>query len=903
MVPFLSQVVRHYFAAGDIGKLCFVLPNRRSLAFFKKYLSEEVASSGRPVIAPKMFTMNDFFYRLSGKNRTGNVMQLLRLYECYAKVNPKAEPLDDFIFWGNVLLSDFSDVDKYLVDPAGIFTNVADFRNMQDRFEYLTDSQRTAMEQFMNHFRSPGDYKDKFLGIWSLLLPLYRSFNESLRSSGDSYEGMVYRELAGRLGNEAVVDVLDEELRDTSGFVFVGLNALNECEKVLMRKMRDAGIAEFCWDYSSSMIRDTHNKSSFFLARNVEEFPQAFRLDEDGLPTPEINIISVPSSTGQAKQIPRILEKFPSTGINTAIVLPDENLLIPVLNSIPVEAGKINVTMGYPMSGSEFWSLMNDISALQLNIREKEGDILFYHRNVWALLSNSILKSILTDGGLETVKTARDAGRYYVKASDLRGDDVLDCIFRPAGEDISAYLLEVISLVAGLLKEDPEMSMELDFAYEYYSAVCTLRNCGKLDIRPATYFRLLERLVKGSAVPFVGEPLEGLQIMGPLETRALDFENLIVLSCNEGIFPRRSVSSSFIPAELRKGFSLPTYEYQDAVWAYYFYRMIQRASRVWLLYDSRTEISRSGEPSRYISQMEMHFGIKLNKYLMKAPLVRGDEPGMIAKTPQMIEALREKCLSASALQSYMACPAKFYYHSVCGLKGEDEVKEEIDASLLGTVFHAVMEELYTVPGGIVTKAYIQDCLEDESLVREKVRARVMDSLNTFEIAGKNVITVDVICRYVRKVLERDLEQMAVNRVHEFKVFGLELKRFAEIDGFRFIGYIDRLDSFLPGQMRVVDYKTGSVDEKKVGLQLYLYDLLVGPEARRSGCSVVNSIYQVSKLFVEPVLSKPLDPEGQKEFGDIVANILSEIADVSFPFARTVDVKECERCDFKQICGR
>lgn len=901
MTPFLQQVVQHYFAAGDVGGMCFILPNRRALAFFRKYLGEEVGRSGRPMAAPLMFTMNDFFYRVAGKEKTGGVPLLITLYDCYRKLNPGAEGLDDFIFWGDVLLSDFNDVDKYLVDPEKIFANVADFRNIQDSWEYLNDSQREALEHFAGHFRTSGDYKEKFLGIWSLLLPLYRAFNCALESRGESYEGMVYRGLAERLSGEAVVDVLPENLRSAGKFVFVGLNALNECEKRLLSKMRDAGVAEFCWDYSSDMIRDPRNKSSFFMAANVSDYPQAFRLDPDGLPETEINVVSVPSSIGQAKQLPSIFGRLPEVGISTAVVLPDESLLLSVLNSIPEDIGKLNVTMGYPMSGSELWSLMNDIAALQLNSRESGGRLQFYHRNVWAVFSNSLFKTVLSDTGREQVEKVKKSARYYVNCEDLSSDPVLECIFRPCGDDIPGYLTNILRVVAPLVRKNGEMSLELDFARDYYMAIGSLCSCEGLDIQPATFFRLMNRIVAGKSVPFLGEPLEGLQIMGPLETRALDFDNLIVLNCNEGVFPRRSVSGSFIPPELRKGFGLPTYEYQDAVWAYYFYRMIQRSSRVWLLFDSRMEISRSGEPSRYISQLELHFGVKVNSYVIKAPVGGVVEADDIEKSPEMLDALKEKYLSASALQNYLACPAKFYYHTVCGLKPDGEVAESLDAGMFGSVFHKVVQGIYSVEDGIIRDSYLKSCIASGDRIKDMVREGIKEALRTDEVSGKNVIYEDMICRNVRKVLERDLELMSNYSVREFRILGLELKRFATIGGFRFIGYIDRLDSFVPGEMRIVDYKTGSVDDQKVGLQLYLYDMFVRKEALRSGCRLVNSIYQVSRLFVEPVSNTEVDPESP--FGSLIEDTLAEIANPDVPFRHTEDTKVCSKCDFKQICGR
>ena len=311
MTPFLQQVVRHYFSAGDISRRKFIFPNRRSQVFFTKYLGEEVKASGTPVVAPGMMTINDFFYTLSGFRATDRVTLLLELYDCYKELFPKAEPLDEFVFWGDVLLGDFDDVDKYLVDPGQLYTNVADLRAIQDSYSYLTETQRKAIESFVQHFRDSGrltvdpdsdnpNVKERFFQIWQILLPLYRNFRKSLMDKGMSYEGMAYRSLAERIRTEAAADLLQAAFGDVEEYVFVGLNALNECEKAVMRRMRDARLAGFCWDFSSDMVRDPLNNSSFFMSANVSEFPQSFRPDPEGLPVPgrELPVFDRPGQAG-----------------------------------------------------------------------------------------------------------------------------------------------------------------------------------------------------------------------------------------------------------------------------------------------------------------------------------------------------------------------------------------------------------------------------------------------------------------------------------------------------------------------------------------------------------------------------------------------------------------------------
>ncbi|MBP5626086.1 MAG: PD-(D/E)XK nuclease family protein [Bacteroidales bacterium] len=941
MTPFLDQVARHYYAGGGVEDLCFIVPNRRAALFFEKYLAACAARSRQVLRAPEVYTMDDFFYTLADAHKTDQVHLLLELYACYKPLyeaqGAKAEELDDFIFWGGVLLSDFGDVDKYLVDPEQLFQNIADYRALQDDFAYLEEGQVAAIRQFLSHFKTGGKYKEAFRRIWDILLPLYRAFNARLRELDMACPGQVYRALAERLKETPAADLLQERFGHVRKFVFVGLNALNECEKRLMRRLRDAQLAEFCWDYGKGWISDPRNKSSFFLRDNVLEFPQAFEPDPEPLPEPQIHVLSVPSAVGQAKQVPAILDRLGARGIETAVVLPDEGLLMSVLNSIPEHIRDINVTMGYPMSGSALNALMDDVAALQMHLREKDGQWYFYHKQVWSIFSNSLFKTLADDACKERMKQVREQARYYISQADLAGLPLFDKIFQPVAKApgersaqqvraLEDYQLALLGFLGSSLREVPGMALELDFIREYYLAVGRLLD-RELPVLPASYFRLLAKLLLGITDPFHGEPLRGLQIMGPLETRALDFDNLILLSCNEGIFPRRSVAASFVPAELRRGFNLPTYEYQDAVWAYYFYRMIRRARQVWLLFDSRTEGVKGGEESRYIKQLELHFHAPLTRYVMQAEISTPEDEGQIPKTEEHLRILREKNLSASALQNYLACPAKFYYHSVCGLREQEEVAEALETNDIGNVFHQTMQELYTTQDGKVTRAYLQDLLKGKR-VRETVRRHILEALHTFELSGRNILFEDLVCSYVRKTLERDLELLAAEGRDAFEILGLELDRHTVIGGFRFVGFIDRLDSVVPGEVRVVDYKTGKVTDDdfliteenadavveklfgpdnakrpKIALQLYLYDRFVAGDKSLKGRRIVNSIYQTSRLFVKPVENVSLNDRFLSLMAEQLDRLLAEIADLSVPFRRTEDGRTCQWCDFKNICGR
>lgn len=959
--------------------------------FFRKYLTETVARyASQPVIAPDMFTINDFFIRLHGGRTADRVTLLLELYDCYKALNPKAEPLDEFIFWGDIILGDFNDIDKYLADPSRLYANVADFKALQDTFEYLTDTQRAAIENFVRHFNDRSgkltvdlgsdnpNVKERFLQIWSILYPLYVRFGEALSAKCLSYEGMVYRGIADRLQEESVTDMLSGTFHKEMKYVFVGLNALNECEKALMRKMRDAGVAEFCWDYSGDMIRDPKNKSSFFMSENIKEFPQSFMPDPDGVNVPVFRVISVPSSVGQVKQIPSVVRMIADeqtagdisrVGVmdggesggphaDCAVVLPDETLLFPLLNTIPPEIASVNVTMGYPMSASAFHGLMSEISAMQLHLRKRADGWCFYYRQVWSLFSNSIFRRVAGEDGRAVMKAVKEGAKLYVPQADLKGNRLFELVFTPVVTDpkstdraqieaLARYQTDVISHIAPLLKDDPELAVELEFAKEYYRCVNRLGSIS-LEVLPLTYIKILDQLTGGISVPFKGEPLKGLQIMGPLETRALDFDNLVLLSANEGIFPRRSVSSSFIPPELRKGFGLPTYEYQDAVWAYYFYRMVTRASNVWILYDSRTEGMKTGEESRYIKQLEYHFRLPLQRFAADARAKSVSVENEIVKTAEDIAFVKAKDLSATAIQNYIACPAKFYYSTVKELVPEEEVSESMDAAMIGNVYHGLMQALYQgeeamkpdfVPddrrGGMkgalesISRSYIEGWLKRSPEIKAKVRSLMMQQLRDQEITGRNLVIEDVIVRYVLKTLQRDLELLEERGVDAFRIRGLELKLRARVGDFRFKGFIDRVDSFADGELRIVDYKTGKVlpsdleitDEKagdtveaffgggqyfkkpKIAFQLYIYDMLLRSSGLDKGCRIYDSVYSTAKLFSEPPQTVPMGETFYSLMTEGLQRLLEELSDLSVPFRRTEDEEVCAYCDFRIICGR
>ena len=660
-----------------------------------------------------------------------------------------------------------------------------------------------------------------------------------------------------------------------------------------------------------------------------------------------------------------------------------------VLNAIPTKIDSVNVTMGYSMSQSEFHSFLLRLMDLQLNVRwstpsaTAAQEARFYHKPVWEIFASPIFKLFCEkEPSLsKKVDAIKSNASYYIPQSELTGSAVLETIFRPVlGKtvaDASAkkgtsstpdpelirrfaeYLKEIILYVGPVMSEKKPLTFETSFAKAAHNAINQLVS-NPLPIKPATFARMVDRLVSGISIPFEGEPLKGLQVMGPLESRCLDFENLIILSCNEGVFPRKSVSSSFIPAELRVGFGLPSYDHQDEMWAYYFYRMIARAKEVWLLYDNRTEGLKKGEESRFIKQLRYHFGADITdwtEHIDAKPLTESDDQTQdnkaeadninedeVVKSAEDLAAIQELVLSASSLETYVACPMRFYFSNILGLEAPAEVSEYLDGSSIGTIFHSTMEALYTSsaamkPGGVIPKPtvphditidYLKDWLNRKDEIRQKVKSLICEELKVPEVTGRNLVMADVICQYVVNTLNADVAYLEEKQASCFRILSLEHYFCMDFLDVKVKGLIDRVDQVEGGPVRVVDYKTGSdnpdclglTEEKvdlpftdyrhKAAIQFFLYDEAALQASSQKGCEqfpssreqLVNTMYVPFRLSSK---SLPSDYEARLSFADAMKkklqDIIADLQDPAKPFVRTEDESTCQFCDFKSICGR
>lgn len=964
MKPFLYQVATLFYQqyGAEIHRLAFVFPNRRAGLFFQKYLSE---ISEKPLFSPSILTINDLFMQLSGKHPADKIQMLFRLYELYKQRSGSSESFDEFIYWGEMLLNDFDDIDKYMVDARMLFRNVSDLKSLDDDFNYLSPEQVQAIRSFWSSFYPKGDSPNQqhFLELWEILYDLYAGLRTSLAKDGCGYDGMIFREVVEQLEKEPMSDFPFDQV------VFVGLNALSVSEERLLLALQKKGVADFYWDYVGPWVTDPDNKASFFLERNLRLFPSRMQLPATEPVQAEIRVMGVPSAIGQAKQVYPILQALADeqqltdeSALRTAIVLPDEHLLVPVLNAIPEAIQHINVTMGYPLAGTPVAALMEYILTLQKNIRYIDRVPVFYFRDVLPILNHQYVMAAAPEEVSQLVKDMTAGNRIYVHAADLNRHELLSILFTPVQntEELSDYLIHVLEALNACLRnkrpnsDDEEMisnstqttaDIEQEFIFHYFATVNRMKEVmreAKIEMRLDTYFRLLKRMTDLITIPFEGEPLSGLQVMGVLETRALDFDRLIILSMNEGIFPLKKVANSFIPYNLRRGFGLPTYEHQDSVWAYHFYRLIRRAKQVTLLYDTRTTGLQTGEVSRFVHQLRYHYQYPLIDELVVYDVASSAVPPIsVQKTAEVEKLLSDflfggpRALSASAINTYLDCPLKFYFSVLEQIQEEDEITETVERDVFGSILHKVMEDLYApFKGKLVTADLLKLLRKDQPLLTGTI-ARAFAELFfkspvVRPLEGENFLTGEMIRKYAEKILEQDARFTPFHYIESEKkvraTITLSDKRVVQLKGF-----IDRVDS-LDRVLRIVDYKTGSgklefesveglfdkeaKDRPKAVMQVFLYAWMYQQLPEYTGMPIQPTIYYLRTLFkrsFDPVVEQKKGrgkadkvnsfQDFASDFEDKLRQCLDEIFNLDIPFTQTETGKACAYCSFRGLCGK
>ena len=959
MKPFLYQVASLFYEkwGAEVSRLAFVFPNRRTGLFFQKYLSE-VADI--PLFSPTILTINDLFIQLSGKQSADRISMLFTLYDIYIRQSGSTETFDEFLYWGEMLLNDFDDIDKYMANARMLFSNVTDLREIENDFDFLSDEQIAAIRSFWSSFYPRGDTpnQQQFLAVWQVLYDLYEEFRATLGAEGQGYEGMIFREVVESMERGESPDLPYEQI------VFVGLNALSVSEERFLAQLQKRKIADFYWDYVSDKVTDPDNKASYFVSRNRKSFPSSMKLPPEEKVKTEIEVIGIPSGIGQAKHVYTLLsdwckeaEMSSEEALRTAVILPDEHLLIPVLNAIPEQIRRINVTMGYPLAGTPVASLIEYILALQKNVRYIDRNPLFYFRDVLPVLNHRYILSTSPEIISSLVKEITENNKIYISHTELGKTPLLEILFTPVTgvEAFSDYLIKVLEelnkVMSALSDEEEEDApqrtndLEQEFIFHYFTTVNRMKEVMKdarIEMKIDTFFRLLKRVTDTITIPFHGEPLSGLQIMGVLETRALDFDRLIILSMNEGIFPQRKAANSFIPYNLRRGFGLPTYEHQDSVWAYHFYRLIERASHVSLLYDTRSNGLQTGEVSRFVHQLHYHYEVPMRDKLVVYNVSSSKTPPLAVPKREDImrrlDAYRKggsKAISASAINTYLDCPLKFYFSVVEGIREEEEVSETIESDVFGSILHKVMEELYKpFQGKMVTVDLLKAIRKDTALLTGAIaRAFASEFFKTEvvrSLTGQNYLIGEMIRKYVEKILERDGKLTPFVYIEsERKINGLiSLSDHSEI---RLKGFIDRVDE-VRDAIRIIDYKSGSgtttfssieslfnkeeKDRAKAVMQVFMYCWMYAHFTENKGKTIQPGIYYVRSLF-----SDPFDPSvyhrierGKSEkvedfsgyaqaFEEGLRGCLDEIFNPEIPFTQTPTGKACSYCPFKGICGK
>ena len=957
MQPFLQLVAHDLYTkiGNDLSRTVLVFPNKRANLFFNEYLAEE---SDQPIWSPAAMSISDLLQKLSVQKAGDPIRLVCELYKVFKEETESRETLDDFYFWGELLISDFDDVDKNMVDADKLFSNLQDLKNLMDDYEFLDEEQEEAIRQFFQNFsiERRTELKEKFISLWDKLGIIYHRYREKLAELGIAYEGMLYRN---------VIEQLDADRLKYDKYVFVGFNVLNKVEKEFFQKLQRAGKAMFYWDYDLFYTqRISKHEAGEFIKRNLIDFPN--ELPEsyfDIFRKPKkIRYISASTENAQARFLPEWVKvtQTHTTQIvsekENAIVLCNEALLLPVLHSIPQDVQNVNITMGFPLAQTPVYSFINAAMELQTNgYRPDTGR--FTYEAVSKILKHPYTRQ-LSDHATRLERELTKTNRFYPLPSELKKDDFLTILFTPQSNirELCDYLLRLIKSISILYRKEGEYDDIFNQLYREsifqshlkINRLYSLIESGELSVRTDTLKRLITKVLTASNIPFHGEPAIGLQIMGVLETRNLDFRNLIMLSLNEGQLPKAGGESSFIPYNLRKAFGMTTIEHKNAVYAYYFYRLIQRAENITLLYNTSSDGLNRGEESRFMLQLLVEGPHEITREYLEA----GQSPQntleiQIEKTPEILRRLyraydtaqpESVILSPSALNTYLDCRLRFYYRYVAGLKTPDEVSAEIDSALFGTIFHLSAQLAYTdltANGKMIQREDLERLLRDEIKLQGYVDQAFKQEL--FKVApeekpeynGVQLINSKVIVSYLKQLLRNDLQYTP------FEMVAMEKKVSEKITiqtalgplTLRLGGTIDRMDA-KEGTLRIVDYKTGGSPKIPANIeqlftpsetrpnyifQTFLYAAIMSRKQPLMVAPALLYIHRAASESYSPVIEmgeprKPKIPVNnfaffEDEFRERLQALLEEIFDEKELFTQTEDIKKCAYCDFKAICKR
>lgn len=948
---FLKYVAQDLIAkfGQDLSHVAVVFPNKRASLFMNEQLA---CLSDRPIWSPSYITISDLFRRHSPFTTGDSIKLICDLHKSFNECTGSDETLDKFYGWGQLLLSDFDDIDKNMVDADKVFANLRDIHEFDD-VSYLSEEQKKILQAFFKNFDEDHDteLKRRFLNLWSHFKDIYHDFNQRLSDQGIAYEGALYRQVAQ---NEDIEFEYDQ-------YVFVGFNVLQKVEQALFKRLKDKGKAMFYWDFDRYYLADGKQEAGHFIRQYLDIFPNELDNQSDVLykqftQPKDITYLSAPTENMQARYITTWLREKGriEAGKNTAIVMCDEQLLQTVIHCIPPEAGKINITTGYPLAQSPVASLINVLLMLQTSGHILNTDkyrlaaVKRVLRHPYAQYISENHQTLLTH--LDTEK------HYFPTRNELSMDDGLSLLFKDIDDDptnclLTKWILNVLKRIGqqGKNNEDAFFQESVFRMYTLINRLSDLIAAGDLTINLTTFERLMAQLIQATSIPFHGEPAEGIQVMGVLETRNLDFDHLLVLSCNDGNMPKGVSDTSFIPHALREAYGLTTVKHKVAIYAYHFHRLIQRASDVTLTYNNSTEISHTGEMSRFMLQMMVESGHPIQRYSMLCgQSMETHGPEVIEKNEQVIQALNQlNQLSPTAINRYLRCPLQFYYNILAGLK-EPEAEDAVDNRMFGNIFHRSAELIYThlkEKNQRIQASDIHDLRTKGKRIEQFVDQAFNEELFNVsnkgyrpEYNGLQLINRRVIIDYLNRLLQID-EKLA-----PFDIKSLEEKvsstiTFETAQGSHSLsigGYIDRLDEIVnpdgTHRIRVIDYKTGKsmtstpvdVDDiftdeklsekhKDYYLQTFLYASIVKHHPQLNPAQLPVS---PALLFIQQTAGEDYDPtlllekekvldigEYDAKFKENLQQLLSEIYNPSIPFAPTSELKRCTYCPYRQLCDR
>jgi hypothetical protein len=936
----------------DLSRITLVFPNKRASLFLNEHLAR---MANGPLWSPVYTTISQLFRDRSERVVADNIKLVCDLYRIYVQCTGTTETLDHFYGWGMLMLSDFDDIDKNLADATDVFRNLSNIHELDD-VSYLSEDQREVLKRFFSNFSD--DYntelKNRFLQLWQNFGNIYNSFNAHLQEEGLAYEGALYREVVNN----------DLATYDADTYIFVGFNMLQKVEQKLFTLLAKAGKAKFYWDFDRYYMEGANNEAGYYIRQYLEAFPnELFNRDDEIYNNfrteKELRFISASTETIQGRFVGHWLqnEDFVRAGRKTAVVLCDENLLQTVVHSLPSEVENVNITTGFPLAQSPVSSFVNALINLQTIGYTKSAER-YRLQYVRAVLRHPY-SLFLSDNCTEQLRTLEEHHTYYPSRQEMAVDEGLTLIFANLEEgvaDVQTYHAKLVDWILSMLKTVGKRTQETDdhlmkeAIYRMYTLFNRLHDLivsGDLSVDLITLLRLITQLVQSTSIPFHGEPAIGLQVMGVLETRNIDFDNVLLLSCNEGNMPKGVNDASFIPYAIRKAHSLTTIDHKVAIYSYYFHRLLQRAQNITILYNNATEDGHTGEMSRFMLQMLVESGHKIERLSLQAGQMPNVlQPHAVEKTDSIMQQLMKlDKLSPTAINRYLRCQLLFFYNTVAGLKESDEETDDIDNRTFGNIFHKGSQLIYEQlmdANFTVSENAIKDFLADKSALLRIVDRTFNEEL--FKVANANqhpqynglqLINRGVIISYLKKLLQMDLSLtpfriLAMEKsVEQEVVFNVDGKSHTLTIG----GYVDRLDEVEEGNgkvIRVVDYKTGRKPQTAVAafedifsgdkvtknhadyyLQTFLYAAIVRDSLKWNKQKLPVS---PALLFIQQASAEENDPVlrvGKERINDIAVYhndfwahlkaLLSEIFNKERAFMPTKDRERCTRCPYKQVC--